>query len=63
MRAPRTADALEAVGVFLLIVIHTPQDMSTTIEATNTLVAARAATSARAAEQVWPLYAVLFSSV
>ena len=39
--------------------------MSTTIEASraDTLVAAPATTSARAAEQVWPLYAVLFSSV
>ncbi|HTK52183.1 MAG TPA: hypothetical protein VL308_09875, partial [Gemmatimonadaceae bacterium] len=37
--------------------------MSTTIAPSDTLVAARATTSARAAEQVWPLYAVLFSSV
>src|SRR6476619_8184234 len=37
--------------------------MSSAIQASDTLVAARATTSVRAAEQVWPLYAVLFSSV
>lgn len=37
--------------------------MSTTVEAAHILPAARATTQARTAERMWPLYAVLFSSV
>ena len=37
--------------------------MSTTIEVPETRVAARDITSARTSEQIWPLYAVLFSSM